>query len=83
MQILIDIPESIIEHIKDGSFGVRIDDRYALVSAVIEGAALSKHCRLIDADVCKNKNLCNSCITKECIFQSGIVRNHCDFYREN
>ena len=23
-----------------------------------------------------NKNLCDSCI-----FQSGIVRNHCDFYK--
>lgn len=28
-----------------------------------------------------NKNLCDSCITKGCIFQSGIVRNHCDFYK--
>lgn len=27
-----------------------------------------------------NKNLCDSCITKGCIFQSGIVRSHCDFY---
>lgn len=25
-------------------------------------------------------NLCDSCITKGCIFQSGIVRSHCDFY---
>ena len=28
-----------------------------------------------------NKNLCDSCITKGCIFQSGIVRSHCDFYK--
>lgn len=28
-----------------------------------------------------NKSLCDSCITKGCIFQSGIVRNHCDFYK--
>ena len=27
-----------------------------------------------------NKNLCDSCITKGCMFQSGIVRSHCDFY---
>ena len=27
-----------------------------------------------------NKNLCDSCINNGCIFQSGIVRNHCDFY---
>ena len=28
-----------------------------------------------------SRNLCNSCINNECIFQSGIVRNHCDFYK--
>jgi len=31
--------------------------------------------------VVTNKNLCDSCTTKNCIFQSGIVRNHCDFYK--
>jgi DNA-directed RNA polymerase subunit RPC12/RpoP len=31
--------------------------------------------------VVTHKNLCDSCITKGCIFQSGIVRNHCDFYK--
>lgn len=29
----------------------------------------------------KGRNLCNSCATKGCIFQSGIVRRHCDFYK--
>ena len=28
-----------------------------------------------------SKNLCDSCINNECIFQSGIIRNHCDFYK--
>lgn len=28
-----------------------------------------------------HKNLCDSCTTQGCIFQSGIVRNHCDFYK--
>lgn len=28
-----------------------------------------------------NKNLCDSCATKGCIFQSGIVRNRCNFYK--
>ena len=28
-----------------------------------------------------NRNLCDSCVTKGCIFQSGMVRNHCDFYK--
>lgn len=27
-----------------------------------------------------NRNLCDSCMNKGCIFQSGIVRSHCDFY---
>lgn len=27
------------------------------------------------------RNLCDSCVTKGCIFQSGIVRSHCDFYK--
>lgn len=28
-----------------------------------------------------SRNLCDSCINNGCIFQSGIVRNHCDFYK--
>lgn len=28
-----------------------------------------------------SRNLCDSCINNSCIFQSGIVRNHCDFYK--
>ena len=27
-----------------------------------------------------SRNLCESCMNNGCIFQSGIVRNHCDFY---
>jgi len=27
-----------------------------------------------------NRNLCDSCTNKGCILQSGIIRNHCDFY---
>lgn len=33
-----------------------------------------------DAVVIK-KSLCDSCLVKGCIFQYGIVRNHCDFYK--
>lgn len=36
---------------------------------------------IFEGDVVTNKNLCDSCKTKNCIFQLGIVRNHCDFYR--
>ena len=51
MRLIIDIPESIIEHIKDGSFGARPDDRYMLVTAVLNGTSLpTGHGRLIDAD---------------------------------
>ena len=28
-----------------------------------------------------SRNLCDSCKTKGCIFQYGIVRSHCDFYK--
>ena len=28
-----------------------------------------------------HKNLCDSCTTQGCIFQSGIIRSHCDFYK--
>lgn len=27
------------------------------------------------------KSLCDSCAIKSCIFQSGIVRSHCAFYK--
>lgn len=51
MKLVIDIPESIIEHIKDGSFGARPDDKYLLAYAAMEGIRLPKgHGRLIDAD---------------------------------
>ena len=40
MKVIIDIPESIIEHIKDGSFGARPYDRYTLVVAVLNGTSL-------------------------------------------
>ena len=26
------------------------------------------------------RSLCDSCTNNECIFQSGIIRNRCDFY---
>lgn len=29
------------------------------------------------------RNLCDSCVTKGCVFQSGIIRSHCDFYTES
>lgn len=31
--------------------------------------------------VTTHKSLCDSCTTQGCIFQSGVVRNHCDFYK--
>lgn len=37
MKLVIDIPESVIEHLKDGSFGARIKDRVTLVDAVMNG----------------------------------------------
>ena len=50
-EIVIKISESIIEHLKDGSFGARKEDRMTLVDAVMNGTPLPKgHGRLIDAD---------------------------------
>jgi hypothetical protein len=42
MRIVIDIPKSVIEHLKDGSFGARIEDRAALIDAVMSGIPLPK-----------------------------------------
>lgn len=49
MKIVIDISKSIIEHLKDGSFGARIEDKAALVDAVMNGTPLPKgHGDLVD-----------------------------------
>lgn len=40
-----------------------------------------RSCDNRDAIRVLERNLCDSCINKGCIFQSGIVRNHCDFYK--
>lgn len=42
MKLTIDIPESIIEHIKDGSFGARLDDRYTFITAVMDNTPSPK-----------------------------------------
>lgn len=58
MQIVIDIPKSVIEHLKDGSFGARIDDRATLIDAVMSGTPLPEHHgRLIDADALNRKDV--------------------------
>lgn len=33
------------------------------------------------SDMVIERSLCDSCVTKGCIFQAGIVRSHCDFYK--
>ena len=35
----------------------------------------------IEVEPQESEELCDSCINNGCIFQSGIVRNHCDFYK--
>ena len=37
--------------------------------------------QMIKNGIIINRNLCDSCINNGCIFQSGIVRSHCDFYK--
>ena len=36
--------------------------------------------QMIKDAVVIERSLCDSCINNGCIFQSGIVRSHCDFY---
>lgn len=49
IELVIKTPESIIEHLKDGSFGARKEDRATLVDAVMNGTPLPKgHGRIID-----------------------------------
>lgn len=51
MQIVIDIPKRIIEHIKDGIFEASLYDRLTLVVAVMNGTPLPKgHGDLVDRD---------------------------------
>ena len=50
MQIVIDIPETMVQDLKDGCFGVK-HNIYELAGAVCDGVVLPKnHGRLIDAD---------------------------------
>ena len=36
-------------------------------------------------DMCRaeseSKNICDYCVNRSCMFQFGIVRSHCDFYK--
>lgn len=66
----------------------QIQKRLSYCTAQTIGMALAK-LELLEKQGCKVKeskesdaeNLCDSCKTKGCIFQSGIVRSHCDFYK--
>lgn len=51
MQIVIDIPKTMVQDLKDGCFGVK-HNIYELAGAVCDGIVLPKgHGRLIDADM--------------------------------
>lgn len=50
MQIVIEIPETMIQELKDGCFGVK-HNVYELAGCIMNGTALpEQHDRLIDAD---------------------------------
>ena len=38
-------------------------------------------CAKFEPQESEEQTVCDSCKTKGCIFQSGIVRSHCDFYK--
>lgn len=37
--------------------------------------------QMMKSAVVIKRSICDSCVTKGCIFQTGIVRSHCDFYK--
>jgi hypothetical protein len=63
-----------IKTLKENLCGSRAYGSQNMESCDIRG------CDNRDAIKVIEKNLCDSCINKSCIFQYGIVRSHCDFY---
>lgn len=67
MQVVIDIPKRIIEHIRDGSFEARPYDKYTLVVAVMNGIPLPKgHGDLIDKNDLDGEYVCSHGSEFEC-----------------
>ena len=54
MRLIIDIPETMIQELKDGCFGVK-HNVYELAGCIMNGTVLPEHGRLIDADAIKKK----------------------------
>jgi len=73
MKIVIDIPESIKEHIIDGSFGVRSDDEYTLATAVMNGTPLPKETNNLYTDLCEYRNILDQTINNINITQGDLL----------
>lgn len=54
-------------------YGIAIDDVLEIIDKYKTESGKEKDVNCTD--------LCKSCNTKGCIFQSGIARSHCDFYK--
>ena len=66
IQVLISLPESAYKEMCENGTNNVDYD----ISQMMKNAVVIK------------RSLCDSCVTKGCIFQSGIVRSRCDFYKE-
>lgn len=67
LQVLVSLSESAYKEMcENGIDNVDYDIRQMM-----------KNGKVVNSD----RNLCDSCVTSGCVLQSGIVRNHCDFYK--
>ena len=71
MQIVIDIPNTIYQRYLKNDWD--LGDADVIRNCIKKGIPLPK--------IIINGNICDSCTNKGCIFQYGIVRSHCDFYK--
>jgi len=86
MQIVIDMPDDICNRIRHLNrcvdFLDACRDRDMFVEAIKNGIPLPEQLgQLMKDGIVISRNLCDSCINDGCIFQSVIVRSHCDFYK--
>ena len=59
-----------ISHYTDNTTGVKV-----FINSIKKKVG---HTEIEETD---EPSLCASCISKECILQTGVVRRHCDFYK--
>lgn len=64
--------------------GLSVEDVKKVTDEVVKGLKQLPSTQtepLIKDGIAISRNLCDSCMNNGCIFQHGIVRNYCDFYK--